>query len=301
MEKNITATIDQLIIGKSKAIKNIKKAVEKLVSSKKNLLIEGQRSVGKTTIARAIHYLTSPNSEMKIISPPGVTEQEINEIAGLRSGTIIIREIEELSLLQQALLTKFINEQIRNKSVRIIVTVKEGLKELNSKGKLSNETRKILESFEKIEVPPLDARQEDIPPLVEHFTKTTCDALGMNLKALDINTIDLLSKRLWPENVGELKRVVENAVISAQGETVEIPATILDEHSQIDIIMKRIGERKKFAFDEALENLEKTLIERTLQAMGYNQTRAAKVLGISGANFRYRLRKYQIRRKPAGL
>lgn len=300
MGKNISKTIEQLIVGKSSAIRNIRKAVEKLINNKKNLLIIGPRAVGKTNIARAIHNLTTPNGDIRIISSSSFAEHDLADITSIEGGTIIIKEFENFSLFQQTLLTKFINEKKENKSIRIVATIKSRVKELYSNGKISDETKKLLEGFEQIEVPPLDERPEDIPPLVEHFTKTTCEVLGIRLKALDVNTIDLLTKRGWPGNVGELKSVLENAILSAQGETLEIPISMLDEHSQLNMIVKRIGERQKFPFDKALENLEKKLIERTLETMGYNQTKAAKVLGISGANFRYRLRKYQIKRRPSG-
>jgi DNA-binding NtrC family response regulator len=297
MAKNEITALDRILVGKSHAIRSIRKIVEKLRQAR-NVLIIGERGVGKTAVAQTLHFTASPTGTVRILSPFTIDEREIGNLGdNVRSGTVVIREIEEFSFLQQALFMKFIEDQRGNKSIRIIVTAKEGLPDLKAKEKLSSETAKLLNVFEMIEVPPLNERPEDIPPLVEHFVKLTCNTLGITLKALDINTLDLLSKRAWPENVRELRAVVEHAVLSAQGETVELPASILDEQSQLDVIMKNISERRKFAFDEAWNNLERSLIERVLGATDYNQTKSARVLGISGANFRYRLRKYRIRRK----
>lgn len=297
MAKNNITSAEQILIGKSRQIVNLRKAAEKLKYSR-NILVTGERGAGKTAVAHALHHASTSAGPIKIVYPMAGDEAEVNTLGdAVKSGTLIVREVEEYLFLHQALIAKFIEDQKGKRGVRIILTAKEPLSELGSKEKMNKRLIDLVQDFDTIKVPPLAEHPEDIAPLVAHFTKKTCEAMGIAVKALDINVLDLLSKRDWPGNVRELKSVVEQAVLSATGETIELPASILDERLQLDEIMKRIGERKKFAFDDALENLEKSLIERTLEAMNYNQTRSAGVLGISGANFRYRLRKYRIRRK----
>lgn len=143
-------------------------------------------------------------------------------------------------------------------------------------------------------MPPLGDRTEDIPLLVEHFIKNACDTIGARLKAIDTNTLDILMRKDWKGNIAELKSVVEKAVFASNSEVVEISERLVDEATQVKGIVERISENKAFSFDKSLSNLEKTFIERALQVAGGNQTRAAALLNLSEANFRHRLRKYNI-------
>ncbi|MBI4811818.1 MAG: sigma-54-dependent Fis family transcriptional regulator [Ignavibacteriales bacterium] len=298
-----TETLDPvtILIGNSRVIKNIQKLILKLAGMQKDVIITGEPGVGKTTVAQAIHFCTNPKGSLKILSHTITNGNEIKDLIEKdlqNTDTIVIKEIEEFSFLQQSLICQLINDRSDKRFTRIIVTTKKDITALKSQGKLFNELADVLSKFETIMLPPLDERQEDIPLLVQHFVSSACRAIGKEVKTLDINVIDVLSKRNWQENIRELKSVVEQAVLISNKEMIELPAYIFDEHTQLDGILRKIKEQKKFAFDGAFANLERTLIQRTLEAAAYNQTKSAEILGISGANFRYRIRKYKIRRKP---
>lgn len=300
---NKTEIIDPvtMLIGNSRVIKNIQKLILKLAGTQKDVIVTGEPGVGKTTVAQAIHFRTNPKESLKILSHMITDGNEIQDLIEKdlqNTDTIVIKEIEDFSFLQQSLISQLIKNRSEKRFVRIIVTTKKDINALKNQGKLFDELAEVLSKFETVILPPLDERREDIPLLVQHFVTSACRATGKEVKTLDINVIDVLSKRNWQENIRELKSVVEQAVLISNKEMIELPAYIFDEYTQLDGILRKIKEQKKFAFDGAFANLERTLIQRTLEVTGYNQTKSAEILGISGANFRYRIRKYRIRRKP---
>ncbi len=117
----------------------------------------------------------------------------------------------------------------------------------------------------------------------------------MDMKVIDINAMDFLVRRTWNENVRELKTVIEASVLATQEDIIELPQSLIDEPTQLKNMMDRIVGKRAFPFDESLSNLEKTLIERAMAVVNYNQVKAAAILNISEANLRYRLRKFHIR------
>jgi len=263
-------------------------------------LIIGEPGVGKSMIAQAIHDCTNPIASLKIISHASNLDHEIQDIVVKELNnvdTIIVEDIEEFSFLQQTLISQLIEKRPTERFIRVIVTAKNKINDLVERGKLFGDLADILSNFETIFLPPLSERREDIPLLIQHFITAACRATNKKIKALDINAIDILSRQTWMQNVHELKSVVEQAVLVSKNEMIELPGNILDEYNQLANILNNIKEKKKFAFDEALENLERTLIERALEATGFNQTKSANILGISDANFRYRLRKYKFKRR----
>jgi len=300
MAKTDAVKLDTILIGRSSSIRRVRTTIEKLASNRKNVLITGEHGTGKIATAQAIHRYTSPNGILRLFHPLTPDEQGIQALSTEllpNAGTIIIRDIEEFSFLHQKWFAKLIQLRAGPKSERVVVTTGDNITKLVYGGKLSSELGELLKSFELITLPPLIERSEDIPLLVEHFARITSQALNIPMKSLDINTIDALSRRMWKENIRELKTVVEHAVIASQEEFIEFPTSIQDEMTQLNGILCNIKDRKQFMFDKALAGLERILIERALEATNYNQTQSAHILGISGANFRYRLKKFKLRRK----
>ncbi|MBI5476398.1 MAG: sigma 54-interacting transcriptional regulator [Ignavibacteriales bacterium] len=300
MSKKETAIPESIFIGQSSVAKQLRASISKISQTSKNLLIAGERGVGKYTLAQALHQSDGTKESIKVITPITIDESEIKlltEKGSPSSLTLVIRDIEEFSFLHQVLLYKMFQSLSKQKNIRLGVTSKEKISELKKNRKVKDELVQLMDSFEQVTIPPLNNRRDDIPPLIEHFIVQACNTLNVNLKSLDINTMDVLARRIWRDNARELKDVIEHAVLNSKDDVVDIPASLLDAHSQVDGILLKIDDAKPFAFDQALGNLEKILIERILNRVGGNQTKSAEIIGISGPNFRYRLRKYRITRK----
>jgi len=232
---------------------------------------------------------------MRVLNPKTSTEEDI--FGALRQGdlaTIVVRDIEEFSFVNQSSFVDFIAASGKRFGAQLIVTAGHELVELRRQGKLLGTLGKELAEFELARIPSLSERVDDIPLLVEHFARNACSALGLRFKAVDTNTIEFLTRREWKENLRELKGVIEKSVLASQGAEMELPQELLDEFNQVKGLVESLAAKRPVSIDRTLHNLEKTIIERALAMAGHNQSKAAKLLDISEANFRYRLKKFGI-------
>jgi DNA-binding NtrC family response regulator len=289
--------INSELTGTSKAIYKLRESILRLSKKSSHVTITGDRGVGKTTVARLIHEASGAKGTMVVLNPFTTSDSGIKDILGNitpKVSTLLIQGIEDFSFVHQAALQKTLLPLQERPSTRVIITAQSTLNDLARERKLFEDLHEILKPFAVIAIPPLGDRTEDIPLLVEHFIKNACDAIGARLKVIDTNTLDILMRKDWKENIAELKSAIEKAVFASNSEIVELSERLVDEATQVKSIVERIGEKKAFSFDKSLSNLEKTFIERALETAGGNQTRAAELLNLSEANFRHRLRKYNI-------
>jgi DNA-binding NtrC family response regulator len=285
------------LIGNSSFVGKLRKEIGRLGKLDRHVLLVGERGTGKATIARLLHAQAAVKGSWIALDPVTSTEMEFQDaLKSLRSksATVFIREVEEFSFLQQAEIQKIVEQAPSKPFNRIIVSIKTPAREAYRRKVITENLYNSLTKFETVGVPPLSQRTDDIPLLVEHFIKKTCDRVGVRLKAIDINTIDFLTKREWKENIAELRSVLEKAVVSSEDQVIELPEYVRDEQAQVLGMLGFIRERKPFAFDNSLANLERSLIEKALEVSGYNQSKAARILNLSEANFRYRLKKFRI-------
>ena len=289
--------LETSLIGNSNLLGKIRKEILRLGKLDRHVLLVGERGTGKATIARLVHAQEAAKGSWLALDPVTSTETEFQDaLKALRSknSTVFIREIEEFSFLQQAEIQKIIEQAPSKPFNRIIVSLKAPAKEAYRRQILTENLYNLLTKFETVVVPPLSERTDDIPLLVEYFIKKACDRIGARLKAIDINTVDFLTKREWKENIAELRSVLEKAVVSSEDQVIELPEYVRDEQAQVQGMLGFIREKKPFAFDNSLANLERSLIEKALEVSGYNQSKAARILNLSEANFRYRLKKFRI-------
>jgi DNA-binding NtrC family response regulator len=301
------------LAGESTAIKKLNKQILQLAGSSRNVLVQGETGVGKTTVARHLYLAgkdrakpffslgpcTGSDDEIKAIffrdELRRDEEAAAKQIPELVDGsTVYVKNVEDLSFSNQSRLARFLDSKKGRPRVRVIATAKEPIEKCFEKGMLIEALFNQLSTFEKIYIPPLRERPEDIPALAEQFIVDACRELGIRVKTLDANTLDFLAKFDWKENVRGLKAVIDKSVHQTEGETLSLPREILDERSHLQGIINNIEAKKRFSMDLALENIEKLLLQRMLKAFGYNQSRVAEALGITEGNLRYRLKKYSI-------
>lgn len=289
--------IEQILIGESGSISKLRKDLPRIAGRKDHLLIVGERGTGKMTVAGIIQRLASPSGPTLKVSPHGLNDFAFREmLEGFADQEIVIlSEIEDFSFLQQSLIAAALGNLPAKRMVRVIATIKTPLSELAEYSKIHADLTDELKNFSEIKIPPLSARTQDIPMLVDSFIRNACTGTKMNLKTIDINVLDFLTRRTWNNNIVELKSVVEKAVLESRGEQIDLPSELVNESAQLDGILSNIRDKKRFSFDKSLSNLEKTLIERALVLVSFNQSRAADILNLSEANLRYRMKKFRIK------
>ena len=293
--------LSDLIVGESNATKKLLRQVRKVAQIKTDAVINGERGVGKGTLAYAIHEITK-GSQAKgfvMLSSVSTKDDELRKFVSgggpvPKGGTVLFEEVEGFTFLSQLQIVKFLEERKSKLGIRAICTMTDSLKSLVHQQKVNDSLEQHLKDFYAIEVLPLRERPEDVPHLVRHFLNKACLDLKIRPKVLDVNTLDFLMNRDWKENIRELKAVVEKAVLSSEGSMLTLPQEFVDELGQVQGILANLTDRRRFSLDSSLENLERTFIERALEKFEYNQTRVAEMLGITEANLRYRLKKFSI-------
>ncbi|MFN0158649.1 MAG: helix-turn-helix domain-containing protein [Bacteroidota bacterium] len=297
--------------GNSPFAKRIVKQVSRLAQGKEDILLLGEPWSGRKMIAFEVHAERGKKKPVVLLDSLSATDVEIRSViaggdataaeastgrrmAGLTDqATLIVSDIESMAPHNQSLLVSFLKEgRKKYTGLRVFITISQNLIRLAQSGDLSADLIPYLEKFELVEVPPLRQRLEDIPALVHSMTKQYCLIMGKPMKDIDENTTQVLSQGQWPGNIRQLSAVVGKAVQISHGDNLELPGEYLDERQHLTDAIENVHGGSIFILDQSLDLIEKLLIQRALKQFMYNQSKTAQILGLSEANFRYRLKKF---------
>jgi DNA-binding NtrC family response regulator/PAS domain-containing protein len=248
--------IDQLsmfeeIVGSSPALQAVLSRVARVAPADSTVLIVGETGTGKELVARAIHK-RSQRSARPFVSvdcaavPPsliaselfghekgaftGAQQRRLGRFELAEGGTIFLDEIGELPAETQVALLRVLQERQFERvggshpisvDVRVIAATNRNLQAAIAAGTFRLDLFYRLNVF-PIEVPPLRERKEDIPVLLEYFTKRYASKAGKNIKNINKKTLELFQSYHWPGNVRELQNVVERSVILCEGEVFSV-------------------------------------------------------------------------------
>lgn len=234
------------MIGKSAAIQKIKDMIDKVAPTDVRVLITGPNGSGKELVARALHQgserATQPMIEVNCAAIPSelieselfghikgsftsAVKDRVGKFEAADKGTIFLDEIGDMSLsaqakvlraLQEKKITKVGSEKDIAVDVRVIAATNKDLKQEIAQGRFREDLYHRLAVI-LLEVPSLNERRDDIPLLVEHFTKSICQEQGIN-KHFQPKAIEQLQQYDWSGNVRELRNVVERLLILSEGE-----------------------------------------------------------------------------------
>ncbi|MCH8150543.1 MAG: sigma 54-interacting transcriptional regulator, partial [Planctomycetes bacterium] len=310
------------ILGDSAVWRNTITLCDRVSRSGATVLLLGETGTGKELIARYIHN-TSPRHDAAFVAVncAALTETLLeSELFGhekgsftgahaqrrgwfevANGGTLFLDEIGEISRAMQAKLLRVLQEKrfVRvggTKSVscdtRVIAATNRHLKHLMIDGMFREDLYYRISVF-PISLPSLRERREDIPIFVDAFVKTS--ASDCNIAALGVaaDTMDLFLSYHWPGNIRELQNVIERSVLMSDGDT------LLPEHLPADILETAHIEESDQPSSE-LSRHEKQMIVNSLEHHGWNQSKAARALGITRYHMRHRIKKYAIR-KPSNI
>jgi transcriptional regulator with PAS, ATPase and Fis domain len=178
--------------------------------------------------------------------------------------------------------------------VRIIAATNRDLEALVNEGLFRKDLYYRLKVM-VVEMPPLRKRVEDILLLSNLFIEEKNKEYNKNIKGFSEEAKKLLIQYIWPGNVRELKNVIERAMILTDQEYIG--------HKQLPFELKEVrkdnhGEMNSERFDvtdeKSLEDVEKNYIYRVLRRLEWNKSKASKVLGISRATLRAKIKRYNL-------
>ena len=218
-------------------------------------------------------------------------------------GTIFFDEIGNIPLETQAKLLRVIQErefmrlggmETIKVDVRIIAATNCDLKQMMEAGRFREDLYYRLHVI-NIYLPPLRQRKEDIPVLAQHFLVKYGEENNKRALELAPEALDLLMDYHWPGNVRELENVMERAVVLATG--TRIGTDLIPDHVRTAPafqIPKFVVPPEGISFKDVITNVEKRLIESTLEAAGGVQKRAAELLGIKPTTLNEMIKRYEI-------
>jgi formate hydrogenlyase transcriptional activator len=283
------------------------------------VLVTGETGTGKEAIARLIHTLSGRKNKALVkldctTIPANLAESELfghekgaftgalsrklGRFARADGGTIFLDEIGELPLDLQAKLLRVLQEGEFERvggtstlaaNVRVIAATHRDLAQLCREGRFRTDLFYRLHVF-PIALPPLRERREDIPVLVQHFTRMYAAKLGKRIATVPERMMAALSNYAWPGNIRELQHVIERAVILTQGAELALVNGFHQVTASLD--------PSPLA---TLEEVERAHILKVLEATAWRvsgKRGAAELLGLPPTTLRSRLQKLGIVKRP---
>jgi two-component system response regulator PilR (NtrC family) len=319
------------IIGRSPRMQQVFNLIVQAAPSRSTILVTGESGTGKELVARAIHanslrvdraFITVNSGNL----PPELLESTlfghvkgaftgaINPKKGLcdlaDKGSIFFDEIGNISPETQVKLLRVMQErefmrlggmETIKVDVRIIAATNNDLRQMVEEGRFREDLYYRLHVI-NVFLPPLRDRKEDIPPLAQHFLEKYGQENNKREMELTADALDLLMEYDWPGNVRELENVIERAVVLGTG--VRLGPDLIPDHvrsSPSFYIPKFTVPPEGISFKDVITNVEKRLIESTLEAAGGVQKKAAELLKIKPTTLNEMIKRYEIgtRRKKA--
>jgi len=313
------------ITGSSPPIAALKKQIAVAAPTDAWILITGENGTGKELVARTIHQLSS-RADYPLVNVhcaaipeelieselfghekgpfPGQTTKKIGEFEMANNGTIFLDEIGDMSLKTQSKILRVLQEQQFQRvggnrtlsvNVRVIAASNKDLEKEIEKGNFREDIYYRLNVI-PIEVPPLRARFEDIPFLVETFFVECEKQNRSKKKEITQQALDMLCNYSWPGNVRELKNLIERLAIMVEREVideVDIPAPYNPDAAEG---MASI-EAQLFlshSLKDAKKAFERAFIKRKLLQNKDNITNTAKEIGVERSYLHKKLKNLNI-------
>jgi two-component system response regulator AtoC len=310
------------IVGEGPAVGAMKALLKKVAGSPAStVLLTGESGTGKDLAAKVLHYNSARASKpfMNITCsalPEALMESELfghergaftgadRQKRGLfetaDGGTVFLDEIGEMVPGLQAKLLRFLEEKAFKRvggavditvDVRVIAATNRNLHEEVRQGKFREDLFYRLNVL-PIALPPLRARADDIPRLVAFYVDVYNTEFKKKIRGVTSEAMEQIKRHPWPGNIRELRNAIERAMLLSDG-----PMLDTADFSAGGAVPLRLGEGVELpAGGIDLEQLERSLVVQALERTGWNQTKAASLLGLNRDQIRYRVEKFQLER-----
>jgi DNA-binding NtrC family response regulator len=311
------------IVGNSPLMWDMFSKIRRVAPHYRAVLVTGETGTGKDLVAQALHRLSPANRGRYVVlncsavvetlfeselfghvrgSFTGATNDKAGLFEHAHGGTLFLDEIGDMPLATQAKLLRVLQNQevqrvgsltARKVDVRVVAATNHDLRAAVADKRFREDLYYRL-SMVEIQVPSLAARKEDLPLLERHFISKFSQQYGKEIRGLTHRAQIVLGLHSWPGNVRELENVIGHACMMALGDAIDVqdlPAYLQHKGGgqaaapQVAPTAPGVG---------SLEEQEKLLIVRALQAAGGNQSQAARLLRIGRDALRYKLKKYNL-------
>lgn len=305
------------LIGVSRALQDVARRIEKAARNKVTVLVTGETGSGKELVAEAIHQLSDRrNKPYKALNCAALNENLLEStlfghvrgaftgaIADTRGyfvdadgGTLFLDEIGDLPLPMQPKLFRVLDRrevtpvgatEVRRVDVRVVAATDQNLMQMVEEKKFRDQLYYRLNQYH-IHVPALRERREDIPFLVEHFRKEANKQHGLACEGVSSEAMGLLTRYFWPGNVRELRNDIESLVVEVEDRQIEAD----DLPEKIRGSREIVPASSSAMVGLTMAQVERLMIERTLQHTSGNREQAAKILGIGTRTLYRKIKEY---------
>jgi DNA-binding NtrC family response regulator len=312
------------IVGASDAIVSVRALLKKVAASPAStILVTGESGTGKDLAAKVIHYgsdrATKPFMNITCSALPenlleselfghergaftGADRQKRGLFESADGGTVFLDEIGEMMPALQAKLLRFLEEKTFKRvggavdirvDARVIAATNRKLEEEVRQGKFRDDLYYRL-NVVPITLPPLRERAKDIPLLLKYYVDAFNKEFKKHVEGIAPDAMARLQIYGWPGNIRELRNAVERAMLLGENKTLAVEDFPITSGGP-----QRLTEAVPLPANGIdLEQLERSLVVQALARSGWNQTRAAALLGLNRDQIRYRIEKFKLEPSP---
>jgi formate hydrogenlyase transcriptional activator len=305
------------LVGNSAALESVLEQVEQVAPTDSTVLIQGETGTGKELIAHAVHNISSrcgrPFVKLNCAAIPfdlleselfghekgaftGAIAQKVGRFELADKGTLFLDEVGDIPPALQPKLLRVLQEQqferlgstrTHQVDVRLVAATNRNLVDMVKRNEFRRDLYYRLNVF-PIPLPPLRARREDIPALVEHFVEIYSHRMGKQIDEVPAEAMRVFMGYSWPGNIRELQNFIERSVILSNGTVLRPPLEELDRHPDSELVGA-----------VTLEEAERDHIRKTLEEVRWvvaGPNGAAARLGIKRSTLYFRMQKLGISR-----
>ena len=309
----------QNIVGLSDRTQSIIRLIDQIRPTSVDVLIQGESGTGKELIAKALHS-NSPRAKQPFIAvncaalPDNLVEAElfgiekgvatgvdrrIGMFEAASGGTIFLDEIGDLSLAAQAKILRVLQERAVDRiggrsavpiDVRVIAATNRNLESSIRERQFRSDLYFRL-SVVRIQTPSLREIPEDIPVLANHLLHKHCAAMSLEPKQFSDSALARMAAYAWPGNTRELENEIKRALASVRGKVIAAEHLAIQVDSLPPAQPSRTQNEPAGSLYDAVEALERRMIQDALAATGGNKLKAAQSLGLSRQGLFKKLKK----------
>ena len=315
---------ESVLVGRSEPMARLRAEVARAAPTTATVLIVGESGTGKELVGREIHegsrVASGPFIQVNCAAIPeelieselfghekgsftGAVRKQTGKFVEADGGTIFLDEIGDMSARAQAKVLRVLEAgevesvgapRVRQVSVRVIAATNRDLTEAIKEGRFREDLYFRLNVL-PVRTPPLRERTDDIPELVEHFTRLFSHRDNRKPRRFAPSALNVLKARSWPGNVRELRNLVERVLIMADSDPIEAK----DLPPEARVSPSEISERglQLATLSEFKEYAEREFLVTKLRENGWNISRTAEVIRTPRSNLYKKIEHHKIARE----
>jgi DNA-binding NtrC family response regulator len=321
---------EKIFVGESPKLQKVLQRARQAARTDMDVLVEAESGTGKELLARLIHQASGRRNRPFVAVncaafPEALLESELfghargaftgasvakpGKFELADGGTLLLDEIGEMPLQLQPKLLRALQEREIDRlgdtkplkiDVRVIATTNRSLRALVDEGKFRADLYYRL-NVVPLTIPPLRERRDDVARLLPHFLRKHASSGAGAVPVFSLELIERLETLAWPGNVRELENLIRRAVALHPGERIGLEFLQEGELSESTVAHAQAPGEPQGASQApganagpgtSLRDMERRLLESTLEASGGNRTHAARMLGICPRTMRNKIREY---------